>query len=234
MTVNGKTSNVRGKWVFLSASYPSRRRNPAYAETADVRAISNAVVELVRAVFDVGGSLVFGGHPTISPLVLQIAESQQIPPGEGGTPRLRIYQSAVFEDREPEASKRIGELGIGERIETPAADGESPVFHGDALDPKSVAQSLERMRRQMFEDNRPIGAVFIGGMEGVEDEFRIAADYPRVRRYLVAAPGGAAGLLADRGEPTGPSDAADDLIQGLRKSQLYPWLMRSIVSDMGL
>lgn len=234
MTINVKDSNVCGKWVFLSASYPSKERDPAYAETADVRAISNAVVELVRTVFEAGGSLVFGGHPTISPLVLQIAESQRIPLGEDGAPRLRIYQSAVFEGREPLASKRIGELKIGERIETEGVEGESPVYHGETLDRKSVAKSLERMHRQMLEDNRPVGAVFIGGMEGVEEEFHIAGEFPTVRRYLVAAPGGAARLMAERDEPVAPGDASEDLIKGLRKSQLFPWLMRSIVTDMGL
>ena len=147
MTDDIKRSESYTPWVFLSASYPSEDRNPRYCKGTDVRTISNAVVELVRAVFEVNGSLVFGGHPTISPLVLQIAESMEIPLGQGDAPRLRIYQSAVFRGRAPQASERIGKLDIGEQIETESVNGESPVFHGDKLDPTSVAKSLKLMRR---------------------------------------------------------------------------------------
>ena len=224
---------LHGKWVFLSASYPAPERSCVYAEKADVRAISNAVVELARAVFDAGGSLVFGGHPTISPLVLRIAESAEEPPGENGAPRVRVYQSAVFSGVEAEASKRIGQLRIGQQIATESVSGEHPIFRNGALAPESVTKSLDRMRRRMIEDNKPVAAVFIGGMEGVEDEYRIVAEYPDVRRYLVAGPGGAARILAEQGNPVAPDDAVEDLTEALGHSQLFPWRMRSLVADMG-
>ena len=43
----------------------------------------------------------------------------------------------------------------------------------------------------------------------------------------------AARVMADRGKSVAPNDVADDLKQGLRSSQLFPWLMRSLVADMG-
>ncbi len=204
MSMEFERRELHGKWVFLSASYPAPERPSVYAEKADVRAISNAVVELARAVFDAGGSLVFGGHPTISPLVLRIAESAEQPSGENGAPRVRVYQSAVFSGVEAEASKRIGQLRIGQQIATESVSGEHPIFRNGALAPESVTKSLDRMRRRMIEDN-----------------------------YLVAGPGGAARVLAERGNPVAPDDAAEDLTEALRHSQLFPWLMRSLVADMG-
>lgn len=232
MTADNARCELHGEWVFLSASYPHPSRDPVYVATADVRAISNAVVELARAVFESGGSLVFGGHPTISPLVLRIAACAELAPGLNGALRVRIYQSAVFTSVSPIESKRIGELGVGEQIVTERVGNERPEFRDGALVPASVAQSLALMRRRMIADSAPVAGVFVGGMEGVEKEYEIAKAHSAVRCYLVAGPGGAARVLADHGEPIAPNGVGADLVQGLYRSQLFPWLMRALVADI--
>ena len=62
----------RRRPVFLSASVPDPLRNPRYFESADPARIRQAVGALVRVAAP-SARLVFGGHPAISPLVLDAA-----------------------------------------------------------------------------------------------------------------------------------------------------------------
>ena len=75
--------------VLLSASFPSGDRGegvrPYYPD--DIAAAASSVTE---AVLRSGARLVFGGHPTISPIVLQIAGLL------GAGPRVDIWQSEYF------------------------------------------------------------------------------------------------------------------------------------------
>jgi hypothetical protein len=58
--------------------------------------------------------------------------------------------------------------------------------------------SLLRMRREMLSRKDLDAAVFIGGMEGVEDEYRLFREcHPNAKVLPVPAPGGAALLLAE-------------------------------------
>ncbi len=64
--------------VLLSASIPSEKRSEKYhtqytkIKNAQIQ-IEEAVIGLSRNVFQSRGKLVFGGHPSISPLVAMIA-----------------------------------------------------------------------------------------------------------------------------------------------------------------
>src|SRR4051812_12552361 len=86
-----------GRTVFLSASKPTRKLD--FLPPSDVparetdREIEHAALSLARAVFAEGGGLVFGAHPSVSPLIASAA-SEYFPPdwGEsaGGVPPVRI------------------------------------------------------------------------------------------------------------------------------------------------
>jgi hypothetical protein len=166
------------KFVFLAASYPSR----AYAGKADSHEIARAVKAFLGAVFHQDGKIVFGGHPSISPLVLMMAREY----GERG--RVLIYQSELYRPLLVEATLALAEEGFGEIRFVEAEPGESP-------EPGKCQGSLTRMRESMIED--AVAAVFIGGDTGLKEEFDLFVKrYPERPAILVGAPGGMARELA--------------------------------------
>ena len=87
--------DLDGARVFLSASFPSGTRGERF-KPYDAVAVAEAVTALAQAVIVGGGRLVFGAHPTISPLVLLVA-------GELNRPGIvAIHQSRHFEGRVPQ------------------------------------------------------------------------------------------------------------------------------------
>ena len=233
--------NLRGRFVFLSASFPSFKRDGQFSGTADTAEISNAVVSLAKAVFQADGGLVFGGHPTITPLLLSVARDlflgQPSPlesrprwtPDQG--PRLLAYQSHVYDRiRPPDIGELVGlREGLGRIVETKIQNNERQPTTQAEVNPRDQKFSLEHMRLRMLMDpeSRPVAAVFVGGMEGIHDEFQLAQS-PALRRYVIAAPGGAAARLA----PVGPPDAPASLLHDLGTSRLYPHLAAQIVDDV--
>jgi len=233
--------NLRGRFLFLSASFPSFKRHPEFRTTTDTAEISNAVVSLAKAVFQADGGLVFGGHPTITPLLLSVARDLFLNPpttpdarprwSPANGPRLLAYQSHVFDFIRP---KEIGELaglqeGLGRIVETEIQNDEPQPRSQVEVRPDLQKFSLEHMRLRMLTDPdvQPVAAIYIGGMQGIHDEFQLA--HSRVtRRYVIAAPGGAAASL----EPVGPQDAPTSLLHDLKSSRLYPHLAAQIVSDV--
>jgi hypothetical protein len=168
--------------VFLSASVPDPRRDPRYFLTADTTAIREAVRALVRVV-TARRLLVFGGHPAISPFVLHMAMS------DGVSDRVVIYVSEFFRPVVPRDS-----LAFPHIVWTQAVDGDR-------------AKSLAHMRDTMFGGHDFRAGVFVGGMDGVEEEFaRFHARWPAAPVYPVASTGAAARFLFERGE--GPQDTA--------------------------
>jgi hypothetical protein len=90
-----------------------------------------------------------------------------------------LYQSRHFEDRFPEENKHFGNV----------------IFTDDV--PDSMENSLLLMRKTMLSRECLDAAVFIGGMNGVEDEYDLFRQFhPNAKVLPVAAPGGAARQLA--------------------------------------
>src|SRR5439155_26427918 len=71
---------LAGKTVFLSASTPTRQ--PDLFPPAAEDEIEESVRSLARAVFAEGGHLVLGAHPSISPLIVDVA-TEYFPPSWG-------------------------------------------------------------------------------------------------------------------------------------------------------
>ena len=167
------------KPVFLSASIPDPRRDPRYIETADVTAIRESIRALAEVVL-LHGHLVFGGHPAISPLVRVIAESiGEIEYGPA-LQHVRVYQSEFFREDIPQDSIAFPDL-----IWIPAAEDREG--------------SLYRMRTAMIESNPFEAGFFIGGMEGVEEEYEMfSRRWPLTPVFPVASTGAAARILFDR------------------------------------
>ena len=86
------TVTLRGRNVFLSASFPSGEHGRPY-EPFDPGAIPDAVTAVVRAVLVAEGRLLLGEHPTITPLVLMVAAELD------HKHAIDVYQSRWFEEQ---------------------------------------------------------------------------------------------------------------------------------------
>ncbi|TVT84291.1 hypothetical protein [Pseudomonas sp. H3(2019)] len=173
--------------IFLSASIPVVGRGQYY-ETADPFLIQCAVREMAIATVR-KHKIVWGGHPAITPMIWSICEDL----GVEYTESVVLYQSRFFEGRYPEENQRFDN-----------------VVYTDPV-PGDIQASLQLMREEMLSREDLIGAVFIGGMDGVEVEYEIFKRFnPEAFVLPVAAPGGAAlNLARDKGYFDGP--ALDDI-----------------------
>ena len=155
--------------IFLSASVPERELDRFVPDPVAIReAVRALVAETVR-----DRMLVFGGHPAISPLVEHAARDLQ------ATDNVIIYQSMYFEKKIPDVAKKFRNLRW-----TPA-------------DPAGQDASLTLMRTQMIHSTPFEAAVFIGGMDGLFQEWTIfTSRYPDAPAFPVAsteAPRGSSG-----------------------------------------
>jgi hypothetical protein len=163
--------------VFVSASVPDPRRpgEEHFAATADNVAIRDAITALVHVVTP-AATLVFGGHPAITPMVARVALALHT------IDHVRIHQSAWFQPFFPEENRAFRSLVLTPRAST-------------------QQQSLDDMRRVML-DQPFDAAFFIGGMKGVLDEFEaLQGRQAPPRCYPVATTGGAAAVIAERLHP---------------------------------
>ena len=167
--------------IFLSASIPVIGRGKYY-ETAAPFLIQCAVRELAIATVR-RHKIVWGGHPAITPMIWSICEDLRA----DYTDSVILNQSRFFEGNYPEENQRFDN-----------------VIYTDSV-PGDIKGSLQLMREQMLSREDLIGAVFIGGMDGVEVEYDIFRRLnPEAFILPVAAPGGAAlNLARDKGYFTG-------------------------------
>lgn len=173
--------------IFLSASVPDPKRGPDYAATADPVAITSAVSALMRVTLG-RRVLVWGGHPAITPMIWLVAETVGVDYGSW----VRLYQSKYFSDQFPEDNERFRNVTYTEEIES------------------DRNKSLLSMRKQMLSDYCFKAAVFIGGMDGILEEFDILRQLqPDAIVVPVVSTGGAVIELAKR-LPYVDQDLIDD------------------------
>jgi hypothetical protein len=191
-----------GDVIFLSASVPSREEWRAGARPAE---IEEAIVSIARAVFSRGGRLLFGGHPSVSPLVAAVAgEYFKVDPTRPNRPII-TFQSRFYTGKQPDETTDMVRLGWSDIVWTDRIPGAAP---DDAV------PSLREMRNHMlqvagdaFKEHElrpPRAMIAVGGMEGISDEAGIFlarrngwkhASPPRI--FLFPSGGGAAAQLLD-------------------------------------
>jgi hypothetical protein len=189
------------KRVFLAASVPLPSRDAAYFDTADVIAIRDAVRALAIVVLEKGIQLVFGGHPAISPMIrLQIAQA-----GFSVEDKIVMYQSRFFDRHFPVDNTAFERVILIDKVDN---DRE---------------KSLARMRDEMLSGEFSCG-IFIGGMEGVEDEYKLFVDlHKNVPAFPIASTGAAALRIFN-------SDASmQKRFPELQEEISYIGLMRSLI-----
>ena len=166
------------KIIFLSAGIPyiAEGRDPKYFESADIIAIRDSVRALATLTVLNNWQIVWGGQPAITSLIKHVMETLK-------DSRLRkailcnfkLYQSKFFVKEFPKENTYFEQIVLTENI-----DGNKD-------------RSLEEMRTRMLEDNTFSVAIFIGGMNGIEDEFEIfKKNHPSVPTYPIASTGGGA------------------------------------------
>ena len=190
--------NLHRATIFLSASFPSGERGQSF-EPYDPSAIADAVSAFTRAILEANGQLSFGGHPTITPPVFMIAREL------GVQESLFVYQSDWFLDQILPEIYQIGDEKLGSVVRTPKAT--------------TLSESLQIMRHEMIDVSRKyVAALFIGGMEGIKDEFALVKKRaPATPCVPLTGPGGAAALL--------PSDDCGHLeFAPLHESRSYPFV----------
>ena len=136
------------KNIFLSASIPWQERDPEYIETADIIAIRDAVIALTTVVLP-SHRLIWGGHPSITPLVYHVMEKLNLNIQE----HITLYQSMFFEKYFPKDNNKFDNIVLTDIVE------------GDR------ERSLLHMRNRMLGESEFVAGIFIGGMEGVEEEY---------------------------------------------------------------
>jgi hypothetical protein len=215
---------LRDQFVFLSASKPSRNpeRFPLVADRMNGTSveIEEAVVSLARAVFSRGGRLVFGGHPSISPLVASVA-AEYFPAGEieDGMEPVWIFQSRAFEKVIPKTTTRLKDLGYARIFWTESVDEEQ--FQPKDAGQEQCLNSLRAMRQAMIDlcppgensklapNRKPIAMVAIGGMEGVVREARLFLEQTAGGVYALRSTAGAASRLFEYLKENFPAEPAE-------------------------
>tara|TARA_R110000744_G_scaffold326979_1_gene432702 strand:+ start:3339 stop:3938 length:600 start_codon:yes stop_codon:yes gene_type:complete len=160
------------KNIFLSASIPFKERHEKYYSTADIIAIRDAVVALAALVIP-KYRLVWGGHPSITPIIYYILEKFELDIQD----HVKLYQTKFYEKIFPVENKGFENIEITEDL-------------GD------LSSSLQLMREKMLGDNDYKAGIFIGGMEGVEDEYKMFIKLnPDAILLPIASTGGAAKII---------------------------------------
>lgn len=189
--------------IFLSASIPDPKRNEKYFNSADVIAIRDAVRALATIVIP-NSSLVWGGHPAITPLIRYVMSTMDVNVQD----HITLYQSEFFREMFPL---------------------ENEYFEKVIITPKSHDRdsSLYDMRFRMFHDNKFKAAIFIGGMEGVEIEYEMFKSiHPNAKVFPVASTGAAAKFIYE-----GMNEKADNrLVDDFAYMALFRTLFETIIN----
>ncbi|RGQ70035.1 hypothetical protein DWY72_10310 [Phocaeicola plebeius] len=161
--------------IFLSASIPVIGRNEKYFNTADTIAIRDSVLALASIALP-KYKLIWGGHPSITPLIANVLQHSDIDIQSSVT----LYQSMYFEKFFPLENESVAHI-----IKT------------KDLGDKDL--SINEMRERMLKDNEFYAGIFIGGMEGVEEEYEIFTRlHPASQVFPIASTGAAAKIIYDK------------------------------------
>ncbi|MEM7203907.1 MAG: TIR domain-containing protein [Planctomycetota bacterium] len=128
--------------ILLSASLPDEPNDEKLAQ----RTLKPLIVTLTQTVVELGGTLVFGGHPSITPLVNEAL--LQIRPARDGCGGVFLFLGRWFQQK----------LGLSKKVT------EGPVFDhvrwcGDGED---MLADIAKMREEMIAEELR-AAVFVGG-----------------------------------------------------------------------
>lgn len=177
--------------IFLSASIPTSEKGIEYFRTADPIAIRDAVRALAVTVIPYS-HLIWGGHPAITPLIRNIL----IHSGKDVNKHVTLYQSKFFDGKYPKDNDFVEDIHL---IDIVSGDDEYSTQNN----------SIKEMRIRMLKGHSYSVGIFIGGADGVIEEFNLFRKYnPDALVLPIASTGGAAEVIYNRGEY--PNSLADE------------------------
>jgi len=177
-------------------------RDHRFFASADVISIREAVKALTLVMIETRSQLIFGGHPAITPIISKLFSQAGLVPAE----HVVLYQSEYFRARFPVQNSYFTEVVVIEEV-----DGDREM-------------SLKLMRERMLAHCRFDAGIFIGGMEGVLDEFHLfRGSNPGVAVYPVASTGTAARMIWEE---------LPDRARGLDDEYTYPTLFRGLLGEL--
>lgn len=158
--------------VFLSASIPYPDRDKKYYDTADIVSIRDAVRALATVVIP-KAHLIWGGHPSITPLIRFVMDRMNADLKK----HITLYQSLFFEDKFSSDNFYFENIVLTEKRNT-------------------RNESLELMRIKLINENDFKIGIFIGGMEGINHEYLMFKKrHPSALVLPIASTGAAAKIL---------------------------------------
>lgn len=186
--------------VLLSASVPDE-----LAGTPQAQRIYDLGAAIVTALFDSGCHLVFGGHPTVTPLVHHIARTRA-----GAKSPIDLFQLERFRGKAPPEAADGAVFDRVHWVGDPALDIGADL--ANLRDPM-----VQLARAAIFVGGKTTG--FSGGNPGIRDEFeRFRARHPDDPVYLV---GGAGGETARLIEESKGRDREKNGLQGEARHVLH-------------
>ena len=206
--------------VMLSASLPTELIGTSRAQES-----FNVIVTLIRAILSSGGTLVFGGHPSITPLVHRVALSSDI-----GEARIILFQDARFRETAP---KEVKDKTIFKEVRWIKSKSSY------RNDPNQI---LSTMRQEMVENSTAgvfIGGKtkgFIGSIPGLKDEYnRFIKCHPRGPAYLLGLLEGEALSIIKEMEKKGtgePNTLTEGELRTLHKTDNIDLACSLILADL--
>jgi len=164
--------------IFLSASIPYSDRDKKFYDTADIVAIRDSVRALATVVIP-KAHLIWGGHPAITPLIRFVMGKINCELKD----HITLYQSNYFRKYFPKDNFCF----------------ENIVFTDAKSDRNS---SLIKMREEMLTNNVFSAGIFVGGMEGVIEEYELFKKVqPKALILPIASSGAAAKIIFDNLKP---------------------------------
>jgi hypothetical protein len=153
--------NLNSFPIFLSASVPQH-----LVGTNKAQSMLDLMVALVGGILSSSGTLIFGGHPSITPLIHRVASLVGV-----DTPQIQLFQLNRFRDSIPQ---EVNDSRIFQKV----------AWIGESKNTKAtLAAELEQMRVAMVKE---AGAgIFIGGKTeqyvgnkpGIRDEYEKFLEY---------------------------------------------------------
>lgn len=194
--------------VFLSVSVPHPDRHPRHCSTGDVVCIREAVAALASEVLP-RGRLVWGGHPDIAPLLRRRAERL------GLADRVETWVSEFFRHILPPDTQALPDIRW---VEAKTEGREA---------------SLSALRETMLARPNLVAGVFIGGMEGVEDEFDLVRRLvPNIPCFPIGSTGAAAQILLAQHATEHPTEVGERLAEDLGYAVLFRDLLRPLLNKL--
>jgi hypothetical protein len=232
--------------VLLSASEPDPERKKEYWQSRNLLNVREAVRAFCGHAL-AHYPVVYGGHPAITPLVRQVASRIQhqaeIQASRGEPvrkPKILMFQSGLHVDPSSAGAgvvvtpaheadgKLAGSKGgmrnaslLRMRYEMIGKPGDYPVHLLGAYQSQFGARRLADLGTLEFS-----AAVFIGGMEGVEREFRIFRSFhPATPAYPIGSTGSACTKLLEQVKPC----LSPKTFKLLREGTAYSLLMQQLL-----